>query len=62
MAIVFAESGLLVGSFVLGDLLRFLASGADGNVVPELLTVIAVVVMSLSASDQMRRPVGPSGR
>lgn len=66
--IVFAESGLLVGFFLPGDSLLFvagfLASSAGGRVIPGLPWVIAVTVTAAIAGDQVGylfgRRVGPA--
>ena len=66
--IVFAESGLLIGFFLPGDSLLFIAgflsSDAGGNVLPALPLVIAVVVVSAIAGDQVGylfgKRVGPA--
>jgi len=56
-AIVFAESGLLVGFFLPGDSLLFisgfLASSAGGNVLPPLPLVALVTVLCAIAGDQV---------
>ena len=56
-AIVFAESGLLVGFFLPGDSLLFiagfLASSAGGNVMPPLPWVALVTVLCAIAGDQV---------
>ena len=56
-AIVFAESGLLVGFFLPGDSLLFisgfLASSAGGNVLPPLPWVALVTVLCAIAGDQV---------
>ncbi len=68
-AIVFAESGLLVGFFLPGDsllfLAGFLASAAGGHVLPGgLLAVAAVASLAAIAGDQVGylfgRRVGPT--
>lgn len=56
-AIVFAESGLLVGFFLPGDSLLFiagfLASAAGGHVLPALPIVLACTVVAAVAGDQV---------
>lgn len=67
-AIVFAESGLLVGFFLPGDSLLFiagfLASSAGGNVLPPLPFVALVTVLCAIAGDQagywFGKRVGPA--
>lgn len=67
-AIVFAESGLLVGFFLPGDSLLFIAgfiaSGAGGGALPPIPFVITAVVVAAIAGDQVGyaigRRVGPS--
>jgi membrane-associated protein len=66
-AIVFAESGLLVGFFLPGDSLLFLAgyyTASDGNYLPSLPVTAAVVFVAAVAGDQVGyvfgRKVGPS--
>ena len=67
-AIVFAESGLLVGFFLPGDSLLFisgfLASSAGGNVLPPLPFVALVTVVCAIAGDQagywFGKRVGPA--
>ena len=67
-AIVFAESGLLVGFFLPGDSLLFiagfLASSAGGNVMPPLPWVALVTVVCAIAGDQagywFGKRVGPA--
>lgn len=67
-AIVFAESGLLIGFFLPGDSLLFiagfLASNAGGNVLPPLPIVALVTFVAAVAGDQVGyffgRKVGPS--
>lgn len=67
-AIVFAESGLLVGFFLPGDSLLFiagfLASEAGGNVLPSLPMVAGVTVLAAIAGDQfgywIGRRIGPT--
>ena len=67
-AIIFAESGLLVGFFLPGDSLLFiagfLASSAGGNVLPPLPFVALVTVVCAIAGDQagywFGKRVGPS--
>lgn len=67
-AIVFAESGLLVGFFLPGDSLLFiagfLASSAGGNVLPPLPLVALVTVLCAIAGDQagywFGKRVGPA--
>ena len=66
--IVFAESGLLIGFFLPGDSLLFVAgflsSRAGGNVVPVLPITAGVVFLAAFAGDQVGflfgRKVGPS--
>lgn len=65
--LVFAESGLLVGFFLPGDTLLFiagfLASSAGGRVLPPLATTAAVTFIAAAAGDQVGyligRRVGP---
>ena len=56
-AIVFAESGLLVGFFLPGDSLLFIAgfltSGAGGHTLPALPFTAAVVFVAAAAGDQV---------
>jgi len=56
-AIVFAESGLLIGFFLPGDSLLFIAgflsSNAGGNVLPALPLVAGVTVIAAIAGDQV---------
>jgi len=56
-AIVFAESGLLIGFFLPGDSLLFIAgflsSNAGGNVLPGLPLVAGVVTISAIVGDQV---------
>jgi len=56
-AIVFAESGLLIGFFLPGDSLLFIAgflsSNAGGNVLPGLPLVSGVVTISAIVGDQV---------
>lgn len=67
-AIVFAESGLLIGFFLPGDSLLFIAgflsSNAGGNVLPPLPIVALVTFVAAIAGDQVGyifgRKVGPS--
>ena len=67
-AIVFAESGLLVGFFLPGDSLLFiagfLASEAGKNVLPPIPLVIIVTVVAAIAGDQVGywfgKKVGPA--
>jgi membrane-associated protein len=67
-AIVFAESGLLIGFFLPGDSLLFiagfLASSAGGNRMPPLPIVVACVVAAAFVGDQVGywfgKKVGPS--
>jgi membrane-associated protein len=67
-AIVFAESGLLVGFFLPGDSLLFiagfLASEAGKNVLPPIPLVIIVTVIAAIAGDQVGywfgKKVGPA--
>jgi membrane-associated protein len=67
-AIVFAESGLLVGFFLPGDSLLFIAgflsSGAGGNVLPPLPFVLLCTFGAAVAGDQVGylfgRKVGPA--
>ncbi len=66
--IVFAESGLLIGFFLPGDSLLFIAgflsSDAGGNVLPALPLVMLVTVVAAIAGDQVGylfgKRVGPS--
>ena len=67
-AIVFAESGLLIGFFLPGDSLLFIAgflsSNAGGKVLPPLPIVAAVAFVAAVAGDQVGylfgKKVGPS--
>lgn len=67
-AIVFAESGLLVGFFLPGDSLLFIAgflsSSAGGNILPPLPLVVIVTVFCAIAGDQVGywfgKRVGPA--
>ena len=67
-AIVFAESGLLIGFFLPGDSLLFiagfLASSAGGEVLPPLPVVAAVTFIAAVVGDQVGylfgRRVGPT--
>jgi len=67
-AIVFAESGLLIGFFLPGDSLLFiagfLASSAGGEVLPPLPVVAAVTFVAAVVGDQVGylfgRRVGPT--
>jgi membrane-associated protein len=67
-AIVFAETGLLVGFFLPGDSLLFIAgflsSTAGGNRLPPLPVVVACVVVAAIVGDQVGywfgKKVGPS--
>jgi membrane-associated protein len=67
-AIVFAESGLLIGFFLPGDSLLFIAgflsSNAGGNVLPSLPIVALVTFVAAVTGDQVGylfgRKVGPS--
>jgi membrane-associated protein len=67
-AIVFAESGLLVGFFLPGDSLLFIAgflsSGAGGHALPALPFVLACTFVAAVAGDQVGylfgRKVGPA--
>jgi membrane-associated protein len=67
-AIVFAESGLLIGFFLPGDSLLFIAgflsSNAGGNVLPPLPIVAGVAFVAAVAGDQVGylfgKKVGPS--
>ncbi len=67
-AIVFAESGLLIGFFLPGDSLLFiagfLASEAGKNVLPPIPLVIIVTVIAAIAGDQVGywfgKKVGPA--
>jgi len=67
-AIVFAESGLLIGFFLPGDSLLFIAgflsSTAGGNVLPALPIVALVTFVAAVTGDQVGylfgRKVGPS--
>ncbi len=66
-AIVFAESGLLIGFFLPGDSLLFIAgflsSSAGGNVLPPLPVTAGVIFVAAVAGDQVGylfgRKVGP---
>ena len=66
--IVFAESGLLIGFFLPGDSLLFIAgflsSDAGGNVLPPLWITALVICVAAAAGDQVGfwfgRKVGPS--
>ena len=66
-AIVFAESGLLIGFFLPGDSLLFIAgflsSSAGGNVLPPLPITAGVIFIAAVAGDQVGylfgRKVGP---
>ncbi len=66
--IVFAESGLLIGFFLPGDSLLFIAgflsSNAGGNVLPPLPLVAGVTVIAAIAGDQVGylfgKKIGPS--
>ena len=66
--IVFAESGLLIGFFLPGDSLLFIAgflsSNAGGNVLPALPLVAGVTVIAAIAGDQVGylfgKRVGPA--
>ena len=66
-AIVFAESGLLIGFFLPGDSLLFIAgflsSSAGGNVLPPLPVTAGVIFLAAVAGDQIGylfgRKVGP---
>lgn len=66
--IIFAESGLLVGFFLPGDSLLFIAgllsSDAGGNVLPPVAVVVVVVFVAAVVGDQVGyafgRRVGPS--
>lgn len=61
-AIVFAESGLLIGFFLPGDSLLFiagfLASSAGGNVLPALPWVMMVCVIAAIVGDQVGYVIG----
>ena len=61
-AVVFAESGLLVGFFLPGDTLLFLAgflsSSAGGNVLPPLPVTATVVFLAAAAGDQVGYLIG----
>ena len=67
-AVVFAESGLLLGFFLPGDTLLFiggfLASSAGGHVLPALPITAFVVFIAAAAGDQVGyligRRIGPS--
>ncbi|MDP9464229.1 MAG: VTT domain-containing protein [Actinomycetota bacterium] len=67
-AIVFAESGLLVGFFLPGDSLLFIAgflsSAAGGNLLPALPITAGVIFVAAVAGDQggylFGRKVGPA--
>lgn len=56
-AIVFAESGLLIGFFLPGDSLLFIAgflsSSAGGNVLPPLPVTAGVIFLAAVAGDQV---------
>lgn len=66
-AVVFAESGLLIGFFLPGDTLLFVAgflsSNAGGHVLPALPVTAGVVFVAAAAGDQVGfligRRVGP---
>lgn len=66
-AVVFAESGLLIGFFLPGDTLLFVAgflsSNAGGHVLPALQVTAGVVFVAAAAGDQVGfligRRVGP---
>ncbi len=66
--IVFAESGLLIGFFLPGDSLLFIAgflsSNAGGNVLPALPLVVGVTVIAAIAGDQVGylfgKQIGPT--
>ncbi len=62
MAIVFVESGLLVGLFLPGDSLLFiagfLASPAGGQVMPPLIVVILAAFAAAVAGDQVGYSIG----
>lgn len=66
--IVFAESGLLIGFFLPGDSLLFIAgflsSGAGGNILPPLPVTAGVIFIAAVTGDQVGylfgRKVGPS--
>lgn len=67
--IVFAESGLLIGFFLPGDSLLFIAgvmTATNAEVLPSIWFVVAVVVFSAVAGDQVGysfgRRVGPALR
>jgi membrane-associated protein len=61
-AVVFAESGLLVGFFLPGDTLLFIAgflsSSAGGNVLPPLPVTATVVFLAAAAGDQVGYLIG----
>ncbi|MCU1359327.1 MAG: rane-associated protein [Ilumatobacteraceae bacterium] len=61
-AVVFAESGLLIGFFLPGDTLLFVAgflsSSAGGHVLPALPVTAAVAFVSAAAGDQVGYLVG----
>jgi membrane-associated protein len=61
-AIVFAESGLLIGFFLPGDSLLFVAgfltSGAGHHVLPSLPWTVAVVVVAAVLGDQVGYTIG----
>jgi membrane-associated protein len=67
-AIIFAESGLLIGFFLPGDSLLFVAgfltSAAGGNVLPALPVVLVAVFLAAFFGDQVGylfgKKVGPS--
>ena len=67
--IVFAESGLLIGFFLPGDSLLFIAgvmTATNADVLPSIWWVVAVVVFAAVAGDQVGytfgRRVGPALR
>jgi membrane-associated protein len=61
-AVVFAESGLLVGFFLPGDTLLFVAgflcSNAGGRVLPSLPITAAVAFVAAAAGDQVGYVIG----
>ena len=60
MAVVFAESGLLVGFFLPGDSLLFTAGllVATTSLLPPLWVVVALIVVSAIAGDQVGYVIG----
>jgi membrane-associated protein len=59
---VFAESGLLIGFFLPGDSLLFIAgfiaSGTGGSALPPIAVVVAVVVVAAITGDQVGYAIG----